>query len=89
MIITVQDKNLDFATEKAIDISEIIYNKYKLKYFKCECLSDGTSILMVKTASFRKYILFDILCVNKYNIVLPISLITFYDVVFRLFPIKN
>ena len=48
IIITVQDKNLDFSTERAIDISEIIYNKYKLKYFKSECRYDGTSIILTK-----------------------------------------
>ena len=48
IIITVQDKNLDFATEKAIDIAEVIYNEYKLKYFKCECQCDRTSILLKK-----------------------------------------
>ena len=30
----------------------------------------------------REYILFDILCVNKYNKVLPIFLITFYVMIF-------
>jgi len=48
IIITVQDKDLDFATDKAIDIAEVIYNKYGLKYFKCECLSNGTSILLTQ-----------------------------------------
>jgi len=48
IIITVQEANLDSATDRAIDISEIIYNKYKLKYFKCECRHDGTSIILTK-----------------------------------------
>ena len=48
IIITVKDKNLDSATEKALVIGEIIYNKYKLKICKCRCRSDGTSLILEK-----------------------------------------
>jgi len=65
IVITVQDKDLDYAIDRAIDISEIIYNKYKLKYFKCECLSLGPHSNDI-SVSFRKYILFDILGIMNY-----------------------
>lgn len=48
IIVSVQDKDLDSATDKAIDIAEVIYNKYKLKYLKCECRPEGTSVILTK-----------------------------------------
>ena len=46
IIITIKDKNLNFATDRAIDIGEIIYNKYKLKICRCKCMKGGTSIIL-------------------------------------------
>lgn len=48
IIITIKNKDLNLATERALEIGEIIYKKYKLKICKCKCRSDGTSVILEK-----------------------------------------
>lgn len=48
IIITIKDKNLDRSVEEALTIGEIVYNKYHLKFCKCKCMSDGTSLILEK-----------------------------------------
>jgi hypothetical protein len=48
IIVTIKDKNLNLATDRALAIGEVIYNKYKLKICRCRCRADGTSIILEK-----------------------------------------
>ena len=48
IIITVKNKNLNLATDRALEIGEAVYNKYHLKICRCKCMGDGTSVVLEK-----------------------------------------
>lgn len=48
IIITVKNKNLNLATDRALEIGEAVYNKYHLKICRCKCRADGTSLILEK-----------------------------------------